>query len=261
MALESATKCGKTIYLRASDVAVMMKLNPWKSQAELLDEYHLFYSPSTFTKETRQQKLEKILLEASHETRMAFKQAASVLQPRDANQLQTVLQATSATLAADPKLNLAAKEVVLKEAKSAASKGIGIRNEDLTAQKTAQETKTSNYRDGTMYSLTLCQIDHVDYVLRGMIDRFEVCEESGVRTIVEIKNRTKRIYKMISVYEYIQVQTYCHLLDLEDAKLVQQFQDQISVHPIKRNGELWEKEIEPAIQDFIESVHSAIFPY
>ena len=257
----TAKPLAKTIYLRASDVAAMMSLNPWKSKEELVDEYWKTYSPSTFSKETNEQKLQKILKEASEESRMAFRQATSILRPKDANQLQTVLQATSTAIAADPKLSLAAKELVLKEAKSLASKGLGTRNEERTAVKTAHKTKTENYRDENMYSTTLCQIDHVDYVLRGIIDRFEVCEETGARTILEIKNRTRKIYKMIPVYEYIQVQTYCQLLDLEHAKLVQQYQDEIKVHPITRNHSLWNEEIEPAIQEFIETVHSTIFPY
>jgi len=79
--------------------------------------------------------------------------------------------------------------------------------------------------------------------------------DDGSRVLVEIKNRTKRLFRKVPDYEYIQVQTYLQMLNLERARLVEQFNSQVLSHDIERDDEFW-KNVLKCLESFCQQLYT-----
>ena len=112
-------------------------------------------------------------------------------------------------------------------------------------------------RDNNFYNLHVCEIEGTKYVICGKIDRIEE-RPDGSRVLVEIKNRTNRLFRSVPEYEFIQVQVYLQLLGLVHARLVEQYNSQILSHDITRDEEFWDNEILPELKKFCEELNSKI---
>jgi hypothetical protein len=58
-------------------------------------------------------------------------------------------------------------------------------------------------------------------------------------TLIEIKNRRNRLFEFIPVYEQIQTEIYFRLTNLENGKLIQNYNNTTSEFLIYKNDELW----------------------
>ena len=130
----------------------------------------------------------------------------------------------------------------------------GTRSEDKTADKVSATEKVTLTRDDRFYNLDICTIEGVKFVVCGKIDRIEE-REDGSRTLVEIKNRTNRLFRRVVEYEYIQVQVYLQMLGLVHARLVEQYNNQVMSHNVDRDEEMWANEIMPALQKFCAELY------
>jgi len=82
------------------------------------------------------------------------------------------------------------------------------------------------------------------------------------KTLVEIKNRVNRLFKVIPQYEFIQVQMYLQLLDLDKAFLVEclktkehsVLREDVNVISVNRDSVNWETNVAPRIEGFIDFV-------
>ena len=84
--------------------------------------------------------------------------------------------------------------------------------------------------------------------------------------LIEIKNRVNRLFYRVPFYEQVQVQAYLHLLDIDRGVLVECLKTReeevnhppdatktsVNVIPIKRDKDLWEKEIVPKLSGFVD---------
>ena len=82
--------------------------------------------------------------------------------------------------------------------------------------------------------------------------------------LIEIKNRVNRLFYRVPFYEQVQVQTYLHVLGLEKGVLVECLKTDrgqapdptsgvsVNVIPIRRDRQLWETEIVPKLQAFVD---------
>lgn len=112
-------------------------------------------------------------------------------------------------------------------------------------------------RDDSFYDIFVCQIDDNRYIVTGKIDRIEVCPD-GSRTLVEIKNRTNRLFRRVVEYENIQIQVYLQMLGLVRARLVEQYNSQVASHDVERDDEMWENEILPKLNEFCIELHESM---
>jgi hypothetical protein len=112
-------------------------------------------------------------------------------------------------------------------------------------------------RDDNFYNFFVCEIDGIRYVICGKIDRIEE-RPDGSRVLVEIKNRTNRLFNSVPEYEFIQVQVYLQMLGLVHARLVEQYNNQVKSHDVDRDEETWVNEILPELQKFCEELHLKI---
>jgi hypothetical protein len=82
-----------------------------------------------------------------------------------------------------------------------------------------------------------------------------VVAADGSRTLVEIKNRTRRLFKSLCEYENVQVQVYLHMLGLTKAKLIEQYNSTTNTIEVDRDEEMWANVIWPGVVSFANDLH------
>jgi hypothetical protein len=132
----------------------------------------------------------------------------------------------------------------------------GTRTEDRTADKVTKDTGARLVRDDAFYNLDVCTLGQTKFVICGKIDRIEE-KEDGSRVLVEIKNRTNRLFRRVVDYENIQIQVYLQMLGLVHARLVEQYNNQVLSHDLTRDDELWTNEILPKLNEFCLELHES----
>ena len=126
----------------------------------------------------------------------------------------------------------------------------GTRNEDQTADLDEAEL----HRDETFYNLHVITIKGTRYEIVGRIDRFQN-KGDGIKTLVEIKNRTKGLFNKVRLYEMVQVQTYLQMTGMNDARLVEQFNDVRKSYNIEKDQVSWDNNIFPKLVEFCKALH------
>lgn len=242
------------VTLKASDVAAIIGKNRYKPRSEVFDELWKKYSPGNFKGKTKMDKAREAL-GASSEAQKVFMNATSI-KTRDSAETMKVFQIAQAKVNCDPKLNEQQKSDIIEHIRSGVYTAHGTRKEDATATKVTSEEGARLTRDNSFYNYEVCTIGEHKFVVTGKIDRIEE-HPDGSKTLVEIKNRTNRLFNTVVEYEMIQVQVYLQMLSLTDARLVEQYNDQIMSHAIPRDEEMWVKEIVPGLEKFCEELHSA----
>ena len=128
----------------------------------------------------------------------------------------------------------------------------GTRHEDTTA---------SHYDDleidDTFYTYDVCSLEGTVYQIVGRIDRVRQ-NYDGTKTIIEIKNRSRGLFKTVRDYEDIQCQTYMEMMDLNTCNLIEQYNDSRMGYEIRRDRKKWLSEIRPKIIGFCEYFHSLL---
>lgn len=239
------------VVLKASDVAAFLGKNQYKPRQEVLDELWKKYSPETFLGKTKRDKAEEALA-ASDVAQNVLKSALSV-KAVDSAQVQTVFQEAKAAINSDSKLNDAQKAEVIEHLRSKVYTTHGTRSEDKTSDKVAAEQNVRLVKDNAFYNYEVCTLGDTKFVVTGKIDRIEE-REDGSRILVEIKNRTNRLFRRIVEYEFIQVQVYLQMLGLVHARLVEQYNNQVLSHDIDRDEELWINVIVPGLEQFCQEL-------
>lgn len=239
------------VILKASDVAALLGRHQYKARSEIFDEYWKKYSPSTFTGKTKKDKAEEAL-NVSDDARRALADAVSI-KAKNSSEVQEIFSAASAAVNSDSKLSAEQKTEVIEHLRSKVYTIHGTRSEDKTSNKVANDEGVRLVRDNSFYNYDVCTIGQNSFVICGKIDRIEE-KPDGSRTLVEIKNRTNRLFNRVVEYEMIQVQVYLQMLGLVHARLVEQHNNQVKSHDITRDEELWTNEIIPGLQKFCEEL-------
>jgi hypothetical protein len=239
------------VVLKASEVAALIGRHQYKSRSEIFDEYWKKYSPGTFTGKTKNDKAEAAL-SVSDDARRALASAVSI-KAKDSSEVQKIFSEASASVNSDSKLNAEQKAEVIEHLRSKVYTIHGTRSEDKTSDKVATDEGARLVRDNSFYNYDVCTIGENSFVICGKIDRIEE-KPDGSRILVEIKNRTNRLFNRVVEYEMIQVQVYLQMLGLVHARLVEQHNNQVKSHEITRDEEMWANEIIPGLQKFCEEL-------
>lgn len=239
------------IVIRASDVAAAIGLNRYKPASEVRDEIWKRYKPETFLTKTKTDEAQ----EAIGKSTEACASLAQALSHRAKNSAdaEVKFKEVEAKINSDSKLDATEKAKVIEYARSKVYTTHGTRKEDQTA--TLSDLKLE--RDNKKYTFHVAQIGDVEYVVVGMIDRLEILPD-GSKILVEIKNRMKCLFHTVREYEMCQVQMYLEMLDLENAKLIEQYNSQIEVHEIKRDRDFFNHTILYGLQTFCHELDSVM---
>lgn len=154
-------------------------------------------------------------------------------------------------------ISVCKKEEILKEFRSKIHKKYGTVSEEKTSKKIMTETSTTLVEDKKYYTESIWDNEDIFFILRGRVDRIETTL-TGEKILIEIKNRMYKLYSYVPKYELIQVQIYLKMLDLENAKLVEQYRDEIYTHKIKRNAKMYNEVIMPQLIEFCKKIYDNI---
>lgn len=218
-----------------------------------MDELWKKYSPTTFTGKTKTDKAEEALSFSTHAQEI-LNQARQV-KTENSDEVQAVFYEASSKINFDPKLNNIQKAEVIEHLRSQMYTSYGTRSEDKTSDKLETDEKVRLVRDDKFYQFEVCTLGDIKYVVMGKIDRIEE-KPDGSKVLVEIKNRTNRLFNSVPEYEFIQVQVYLQMLGLIHARLVEQYNTQVKSHDVTRDEELWDNEIIPQLKKFCEELNS-----
>ena len=241
------------VILKASNVAAMVGRHRYKPRAEVFDELLKKYAPEKFKGKTKEDKAEEALAVSS--TAKEVLESALNIKARDSTQVQQVFNEARERITFDSKLNNEQKADVIEHLRSKVYTTHGTRSEDQTSDKVQLEEGVRLVRDDSFYQIEVCRIGDTRYVVMGRVDRIEE-RPDGSKVLVEIKNRTNRLFNSVPEYEFIQIQVYLQMLGLVHARLVEQYNNQVKSHDVDRDEETWVNEILPELQKFCEELHS-----
>jgi hypothetical protein len=173
----------------------------------------------------------------------------------NSTEAQTNFETARAKVEADATLTPEDRSKIVEHLRSRCYTTHGTRSEDKTAVKVEVDTGATLVRDNAFYNLAVLEIDDVQYVITGKVDRIEVGSD-GSRTLVEIKNRTRGFFRSLREYENVQVQVYLQMLGLTKAKLIEQYNSATNTIEVDRDEELWANVIWPGVVAFARDLHS-----
>ena len=234
--------------VKASEVAAIIGKNPYKSPVEVRDEMWKKYFPATFKGETKTDKAEKALT-ASVAAQKVLSDAVAT-ETKSSTETEILFQKAKDQINSDSKLTATQKTEVIDHLKTKVYTGHGIRSEDKTSDKVEAEEKTKLIRDDAFYNIKVWG----DFQVVGRVDRIEE-KPDGSRILIEIKNRTKRLFRKVPEYEHVQIQTYLQMLGLEQARHIEQFNNQVNSTDIARDDLYWEQEVKPPLEQFCKELY------
>jgi len=238
----------KRVVIKASEVAACMGNNNYRKPAEVIDDLWKKVSPDTFKGQTRDDANLEAL--AKSDEAQATLKAALEETPESSDEVQTILKRVQDLVANDGKLSTQQKSQVNDHMRKMIYTTHGINSEDKTADLDEAELMT----DDTFYKWTIAVIEGTQYQVVGRIDRYQK-KEDGTKVLVEIKNRTKALFNKVRDYEFVQVQTYLHMMNLQDARLIEQFNNERKSYDIARDQEYWNSEVVPKMENFCKTFH------
>ena len=241
------------IVLKASDVAAIIGLNPYKPRKEVLHDLWKKYNPDSFTGKTKRDR-EQEALNASTEAQNIVKEASAIC-AQNSTEVQKIFNDAKQKVILDQNLSKEQKVEVVEHLKSKIYTRHGTRSEDKTSDRVGSSGRL--VRDESFYTLEVCTLEDIQFVVMGKIDRIEELPD-GSRILVEIKNRTNRLFRRVVEYENIQVQVYLQMLGLIHARLVEQYNNQILSHIIDRDEEMWQNVIYPGLKSFCKELYECM---
>lgn len=243
------------VVLKASNVAAMVGRHRYKPRSEVFDELMKKYAPEKFMGKTKEDKAEEALAVSSIAKEVL--NSALNIKAQNSTQVQQVFNEARDRINFDSKLNNEQKAEVIEHLRSKVYTTHGTRSEDKTSDKVQIDEGVQLVRDDSFYQIEVCRLGDTRYVIVGKIDRIEE-RPDGSKVLVEIKNRTNRLFNSVPEYEFIQIQVYLQMLGLVHARLVEQYNNQVKSHEVNRDEETWVNEILPELQKFCEELHLKI---
>ena len=244
----------RRVIIKASDVAACVGRHQYKARSEVLNEMWKKNWPDTFTGQTQRDRA-IIALRASPLAREVL-ECVSKIEAKDSTEVQNIVANVRKHINSDTNLSAEQKAEVISHITSNVYTSHGTRSEDKTSDKVAVDEKVQLVRDNSFYYLDVCTIGDVKFAICGKIDRIEE-RPDGSRILVEIKNRTNRLFRRVVDYEFIQVQVYLQMLGLVHARLVEQYNNQVLSHDVERDEETWTNELMPGLVDFCNELYAS----
>jgi hypothetical protein len=240
--------------LFASEVAAIAGKHPYKPRREALLGVVKRCAPDVYTERKFEsaEDLANKVLERSADLKSHIESIKTTT--TDASGVSSALKEATAKLAT------CIPDASPKEAQAAAEK---IRSTVFTSLGTNCETHVYD----KLPNLLGIEVKKADALLKKQIGvlprsgiplwvcgRLDALGEDG--TVIEIKNRVRRLFGTVPEYERIQVLTYLFLTGSQDAFLVEAFKDQCATYAIQFSDSEWsdlQNDIMSGIDDFLDA--------
>lgn len=243
----------KTIWIKVSDVAACIDICGFKKPMEIINNIWSKYRPETFLSKTKEQEHVEALEISPSVIKNVF--SNTVTFTGTSEEVQKTFTDAANIIKCNTEMSKSQKELVTRHLQKNMYTNHGIKTESVTSDRL--ETDGVVKTDNTFYKLPICTIQGTQYVLCGRVDRVEVLP-SGEMNLVEIKNRTRGLFRRVRDYENIQVQAYLQMnRSWAKACLVEQYNSEISKHIIERNDCLWADTMNKLVE-FCKTTHHYI---
>ena len=238
------------IVLKASDVAGIIGRSQYRPPLEVADELWSKYMPSTFTGKTKEQ----IAMKAISTSNVAqdLLRDAEQFKSTNSSSVEQKFRAVSNQLEKNSGLQKDELDATRDHIRKTLYTNHGTRHEKTTA-----DNYENMHEDPAFYKYDVCTIKGTLYQVVGRIDRVRD-NEDGTKTLVEIKNRARGLFRAVRDYEEIQCQTYMEMLGMDECALIEQHNDKRLTHNIKRDRCMWNEQILPALRNFCERFHDML---
>ena len=235
-----------TITFTASEIASLIGRNPYKDAEEAITD--------CWNKHARKRGMDApkapVFILDAYKVVNKNKQVVGNLMDEikdTSTKTQTSTEAFNETVVLNTKINQMDlkpedKLILTNYAQSKLNTNYGTRSEvkvhDIYKEMTGETINVTN---------TMFRKEVKDFQVGGKIDG-----QIADGTIVEIKNRTRRLFSEVREYENIQIQTYLQLLDQEKAHLVECYNDgkekHVNVIHVDRDQDMWDELILPGLE-------------
>lgn len=239
----------KRVIIKASDVAACIRKHPYKKPDQVLDDMWSKYMPSTFKGQTMYQKELGTIKNTGTQSMFDAIDTSSLNSSEELKNYREVFHKKIDSL----DISDDEKDTLKNHSRMVINTSYGTKAEDSTANLDASELFT----DDTFYKFKICEIQGTVYEIVGRIDRYEK-NDDGSRTIVEIKNRTNKLFGSLKKYEWIQVQTYLEMCDSKWGRLVEQFGPELKSYMVERDSDFWNNTAVPRLREFCKTFHHYI---
>ncbi len=150
------------------------------------------------------------------------------------------------------------KNALSKMVTSISNRKFGTHHEKtaILAYSKMTNTKISNQQKTIMAQIKKADIKYdAAWFIKGKIDGISISENDGSIHIIEIKNRTKTLFKCLKDYEKPQIQIYMKLFDIQKSHMVEYLkksdqQDEMCIIDVDFEEEYW-KFIKKRLNQFI----------
>jgi len=238
----------RRVIIKASEVAAVIGMNNYKKPEEVLDDMWKKYSPETFKGQTKDER-QKAALNSSR-TAVAVYDLVMNEVPKNSDEVRKLVSITISAVNEVKDLTQGQKAIVGEHMRKMLYTTHGTRSEDTTADL----DEANLLKDNSFYEYRVASIEGTEYVIVGRIDRYQL-KEDGTKVLVEIKNRTRRLFNKLMGYENIQVQTYLQMMNLNEARLIEQFNNERKSYDINRDESLWTEKVIPSLREFCSTLH------
>jgi len=205
-------------------------------------------NPHNFDGMTKDEKNEMVL-NSSSEAKNLFIELEKEI-PNNSDEVKQIIERSVNAIEGIEDLDSKEKKMVTEHIRKMVYTNHGTRSEDTTADLDESDL----HSDDTFYKTTIIEVMGTTYEIVGRIDRYQL-NEDGSKTLVEIKNRTKGLFKKVRDYENVQVQTYLQMLKLQRARLVEQYNNERLSYNIDIDHTLWNDSIFPKLREFCKTLH------
>src|SRR6056300_77751 len=236
-----------SVVIKASDVAAIIGKNQYKKPLEIIDNLWSKYKPDTFEGKTRDQRA----VEAIEKCKFSLDILKDTETYKSFNSIDVERKFKAVSNQLDLYSNLRGddKKCAIDYLRKTLYTNHGTRHEDTTADNYSDLEVDENF-----YTYPICSLEGTTYEIVGRIDRVRY-DYDGNKTIVEIKNRTRNLFKTVRDYEEIQCQTYMEMMDVNNCELIEQYNDSRIGYAIIRDKQKWLNEIDPKLKKFCEYFH------
>jgi DNA polymerase III epsilon subunit-like protein len=240
----------KTVWLKVSDIGASVDMCGFKKPREIIDNLWQKYNPTTFKGQTSEQR-QVTALKISPSVIQNVYSNATVFSGTS-NDVQEAFKKAEDIINVNTEMTHEQKLLVTQHIRKTLYTNHGIAAEALTAQ--TMETTGELIEDETFYKFPLCRIMDTEYILCGRVDRVEIMPD-GTHNLVEIKNRTNKLFNKVRDYENAQVQAYLQMnRDWRYARLVEQYNSQSVSHTIVRDDVYWGNLVDK-MTEFCRALH------
>jgi len=225
----------KTVWLKVSDIGASVDMCGFKKPKEIIENIWQKYHPENFKGQTREQ--EKITALELSPSVIHDVYSNAIVFSGTSDEVQDAFKKAEAVIQENTDMTKEQKNLVSQYIRKTLYTNHGIASEELTAR--TMETQGELVEDPTFYKYPLCKIMGTEYILCGRIDRVEIMPD-GTHNLVEIKNRTKGVFRKVRDYENAQVQAYLQMnRDWRYGRLIEQFNSESLSHTIQRDDIYW----------------------